>query len=339
LVVQAGLERKMLATVPLDALPTTHTERESLASAGLKVLGDLDELGADLLEARFGKRGRWFFELARGEDPRPVLGKALDEPVTRAIDWEVGLESKEALLFAFKRVLDGALAEVGRSGLGVRSVVVVLQSGVGWRWQRELTVERPTLRTAAFLTRFRQASRTLSGRPTRLEVVVGGCAPFGPRQIGLFEVVRDDEDEVERLVASLEGICGRGKVGTTVLLDDWRPERSFARAAFDPKPVNAPPTVDPGGASKFCGFRLFEPPVPLTETLVHPGTTLSVPHWVGPRSRITDVEGPYNLATGWWEEGDGVDRAYFVVSTEQGERARLFQCRKTGQWYADGVYD
>lgn len=330
-------QQRILDAVPIEALPLEAAERDSVHGAGLTTLGALRRLGADLLERRFGKRGRWFFELASGEDRRPLVGQPLDEPIAFSVELEPGIESSEALNFSLKRALDYVFSEVASRGLGVRSLVVTIASRHGWRWQRELKAERPTLEISVFLTRFRQVSASLAGQifPTTLEVSVTGCEPFRPRQSSLFEAAVSAE-HVQRLVATLEGICGSSHVGARVSLDSWRPERAFASAPF--RPDLSRDTTGGVTSGSSCGFRLFSPPVPLTLTRVIPGTPLSVRPWID-HTRVASVEGPFKLATAWWEDAGEVRRSYFVVSTEAGDHARLFRCDQSERWFADGIYD
>lgn len=48
--------------------------------------------------------------------------------------------------------------------------------------------------------------------------------------------------------------------------------------------------------------------------------------------------GPWGLEDGWWTE-DPAGRDYWDVELTAGGIYRLFRERRTGDWFADGVYD
>jgi DNA polymerase-4 len=73
-VVPPGSESAFLAPLPLRHLPglgPVATRR--LGQIGLKTVGDLVRVGADVLYPVLGKQGQGFLELARGEDDEPVM--------------------------------------------------------------------------------------------------------------------------------------------------------------------------------------------------------------------------------------------------------------------------
>jgi hypothetical protein len=48
--------------------------------------------------------------------------------------------------------------------------------------------------------------------------------------------------------------------------------------------------------------------------------------------------GPWALEEGWWR-GEPVARAYWDVELSGGGLYRIYQDRRTGDWFADGMYD
>lgn len=54
--------------------------------------------------------------------------------------------------------------------------------------------------------------------------------------------------------------------------------------------------------------------------------------------RVRVAAGPWRLEEGWWSE-DPVDRDYWDVELSGGGLYRVFQDRRSGGWWADGVYD
>ncbi|MBF6590166.1 MAG: DNA polymerase IV [Ktedonobacterales bacterium] len=74
LVVKPSMERAFLRPLPVGALGGVgpHT-RARLADLGITTVGELAAMCPRDLQAHFGKHGRWLWQLANGEDDRPVL--------------------------------------------------------------------------------------------------------------------------------------------------------------------------------------------------------------------------------------------------------------------------
>ena len=48
--------------------------------------------------------------------------------------------------------------------------------------------------------------------------------------------------------------------------------------------------------------------------------------------------GPWSLEDGWWNE-QPVERDYWDVELSGGRLYRIYRDRKSGEWFADGMYD
>jgi DNA polymerase-4 len=74
LVIRPGAEREFLRPLPVGVLSGVgpHT-RERLARQGIATVGDLAALDGAELSRRMGKQGLWLWQLAKGEDERPVV--------------------------------------------------------------------------------------------------------------------------------------------------------------------------------------------------------------------------------------------------------------------------
>jgi hypothetical protein len=48
--------------------------------------------------------------------------------------------------------------------------------------------------------------------------------------------------------------------------------------------------------------------------------------------------GPWSLEDGWWNE-QPVERDYWDVELSGGRLYRIYRNRKSGEWFADGMYD
>ena len=65
--------RRFLENLPLGKVPGVgRVTQQTFAAMNIHTCGDLQALTLEELNARFGKRGGYFYRLARGEDDRPV---------------------------------------------------------------------------------------------------------------------------------------------------------------------------------------------------------------------------------------------------------------------------
>jgi DNA polymerase IV (DinB-like DNA polymerase) len=83
-VVEPGEVRSFLAPLPVEEIhnvgPVTASE---LADLDIETAGDLASADPDVLEDRFGERGRTIYRFARGEDDREVTPKGLPKSLSK----------------------------------------------------------------------------------------------------------------------------------------------------------------------------------------------------------------------------------------------------------------
>jgi DNA polymerase-4 len=125
-VVAPGTEAAFLAPLPIRRLwgvgPRTE---ESLATLGVRTIGDLAALTPDRLERRLGTHGQDLVRLARGEDDRPV--HAGDGAKSVGHEHTFGTDTADVALL--RRTLLGLADDVGARlrGSGLRAHTVTLK--------------------------------------------------------------------------------------------------------------------------------------------------------------------------------------------------------------------
>ena len=148
-VVPPGREAAFLAPLSISDLwgvgPKTA---ERLRGAGLETIGDLAERPLPWLVDRFGSRGEWFWQLARGEDDRGVSvereTKSISSETTFAED--VGGEGK---LSAIVSEQAGSVANrLVEHGMRARTVQIKLRLSDFTTFTRQRTLPSPTLDAA-----------------------------------------------------------------------------------------------------------------------------------------------------------------------------------------------
>jgi nucleotidyltransferase/DNA polymerase involved in DNA repair len=98
-----ALERGELAALPLDLLPADQATRERFALFGLTAMGQLATLPRSAVGAQFGIAGERLQQLARGEDPRPLVPRRRPERLARRATFEPPAEGVGGIALALRR--------------------------------------------------------------------------------------------------------------------------------------------------------------------------------------------------------------------------------------------
>ncbi len=147
LVVKPGAEAAFLQPLPVGRLSGVgpHTQ-ERLAALGIATVGDLAARSRDALTAALGKQGAWLWQLAHGQDDRPVIA---DHGPPKSVSCEDTFERDIADLDRaseqVRRLADEVAARVARQRLMGR--VVTLK--VRWADFRIMTRQQPLAQLSA----------------------------------------------------------------------------------------------------------------------------------------------------------------------------------------------
>jgi nucleotidyltransferase/DNA polymerase involved in DNA repair len=102
------LDRGALADLPLSLLPADSATRQRFALFGLTTMGQLAALPRSAVGSQFGAIGERLQQLARGNDPRPLVPRRRPERLTA------------------ERTFETPLSDVGAAGLALRALVTEL---------------------------------------------------------------------------------------------------------------------------------------------------------------------------------------------------------------------
>ncbi len=103
-----ALERGELAELPLSLLPADAATRQRFTMFGLTGFGQLAALPRSAVGAQFGAAGERLQQLARGNDPRPLVPRRRPERLTA------------------ERTFEPPLTDVGAAGLALRALATEL---------------------------------------------------------------------------------------------------------------------------------------------------------------------------------------------------------------------
>jgi len=216
LIVPPGEERAFLAPLPVRAMWGVGPKMaERLEAQGIRTLADLQCLGDDALEARFGSTGRKFHAHACGIDERGVepggeAAKSISHETTFAEDLhEAG--RLHAVLLRLSQLVGRSLRD---GGLTCRTVTIKL------RWSDFKTItRRVTFRDGTDLDHdlYRAAKRLFDnawqpGQRVRLLGVGASQLSDGGQQLSLWQ---SGDDRDHRMQAALDTVRDRFGGGKT----------------------------------------------------------------------------------------------------------------------------
>jgi protein ImuB len=315
-----------LAPLPLACTRWPPKSLESLATMGVRTVGDCLRLPRDGLARRF----------------EPGMLRALDRAVGRAPDLRAAFVRRER--YVARRNLEPELSDTGRLG---RAIAPLLDDLCGYLQERGCAVDELEIRFAhrdAPATRVQlrfvepavQAERMtalLYERLARMELP-GPVRAARLRSGPLVEAQQETGDLFARgqrsatarpqFVERLRARLGAEAVHGIRLVPEHRPEAAWAVGKIGDSPLfrenrGQPPISRP--------LWLLAEPRPLDG--------LDCPCYEG---QLEIEDGPERIESGWWD-GRDVRRDYYVARTMTGVRLWVFRERRPeGRWFLHGVF-
>ena len=142
-VVDPSTIQGFLAPAPISLLPLSPDKRRRLERLGIRTLGDLADLPAAAVQARFGAKGRHAWELARGNDREPVRARLHPETVRESLTLPAPATSRETLLIAITRLVLRAFDRAALRNRHVRQVRLRASLEGGQAWEQVTTLREP----------------------------------------------------------------------------------------------------------------------------------------------------------------------------------------------------
>lgn len=345
-VVPPGEEVDFLAPLPLERLCPEVGVAATLERWGIRSVGELARLPPDQVASRLGETGRRLQAVARGRDPAPLAPREPPPSFREGMELEWPLVSLEPFLFLGRTALERLCRRLEARGLACARLDLALRLEPDGHDERSLELPAPTTEVKVLLTLVRL---DLEGR--RPGAPVAGFAftahPNAPRtaQLSLLGPEALAPDRLATTIARLFALLGPGRVGSPRPVDAHRPER-FELTPYEPPPPpplrEEAPRRRPGGG--LLTVRALRPPAELEVVAAEDrGRPLSVrpasPSG-GPRieGEVRVAAGPWRLEEGWWTD-EPADRDYWDVELAGGGLYRIYRDRRSGSWFADGIYD
>ena len=144
-VVPPGREAAFLAPLSISDLwgvgPKTA---ERLRGAGLETIGDLAERPLPWLVDRFGSRGEWFWQLARGDDDRSVAVERETKSISSETTFAEDVGGEQKLSTIVREQANSVANRLVEHGMRARTVQIKLRLSDFTTFTRQRTLSSPT---------------------------------------------------------------------------------------------------------------------------------------------------------------------------------------------------
>ncbi len=352
-----------------DVLATLHRW-------GVTTCGALARLPAAELQARLGERGLWLQRLSVGLDPRPLRVQPPEDDFSQSLALEWPIDGLEPLSFVLGRVLDPLCAHLEGRDRAAAVVRLSLQLTDRQVHVREIELPVPVrdarvLRTLLLLDLEAHPPQAAIDRLTvAVEAVPGRILQFS-----LLRKALPSDDQLAALQARLTALMGANRCGAPALVDSYRPG-DVALAPFVPSgtdddgdasallsALGMAATREAGRAREdareparegwldTAGYHVRRLRQPWPVVVVLGAKRIPTAIRFGVRSRdtafrdgpVTQAAGPWRSSGAWWQPSTDVDGAWdrdeWDIALESGAAYRIFQDRKTEQWWVEGEID
>lgn len=330
-VIPAGDEARHLGRLPLEALGLSAELLVSLRRYGVTRVSELARMPVDDAGLRLGEEAARAVRLARGEDDRPFVARALPTRFEEGVEFEWEVLTNEPLLFVTRRLLEALVARLTCRGLGAGSLVLSLDLASRVCDERLIPLATAT-RDVPSLFSLVRAALEKQAPPDAVRAMRIAAVPHALRasQLGLFDPPGPPPERLALIVTRLAALVGPDRVGTAVAPDTYRPHAA-AVAAFDP-----PRTArTPDAAGRPMALHVFRPPRP-AEVGLKGGRPADV-RAGDVRGRVVACGGPWRVEGEWWAGGfahEGYD-----VELEDGGLYLVARDPRTARWHLEGVYE
>jgi len=337
-VIPPSHEAIALSGLSLSVLGLSEDYAETLATWGIRTLGELAALPASDMVARLGPQAADWRKIAQGVLPHTF--QPIEDPFSleEFCAFETPVEQIDSLLFVGARMIDCLAARAGAHALSLASLDLHMQLDGGRTYRRAIRPALPTV-DRKFLLKLLQLE--VAAHPPEAAVLsLALSAQAGQSskvQLGLFAPQTPEPSRLDVTIARLKAIAGEDRVGSPVLEDTHRPG-SFRMESFAVTQSASAQAI--GSCTPRMALRRVRPPAQIRMQLAE-----SKPSAFRDREqsyRVAEAYGPWRSSGCWWstEPWDSEEWDVLAESNSGSSIACLLvrDCAQN-QWQLEAYYD
>jgi protein ImuB len=320
--------------LPIQSLKPSPEIENILRRWGIHTIGEFIVLQREDVAERLGAVALELFERVSPTAVRPLNIIKPSESFVEEMDFEVEVETTEALLFALKRFVEQLATRISFSHRVVSELQLRLSLSSGDKYDHTFKIPSPTSSVEMLFRMLHTHLETLRADSPiislRLEAV-----PCRPQldQFGLFESALRDPNQFAETLARLAALVGAERVGTPVVENSFRPD-SFRMQTPN---FEATGPFEISNSQSEIGLRLrrFRSPIDAHVEL-RDGKPVFV-NSLKLNCSVEQVSGPWRSSGDWWEREKLWDHNAWDIQASDGALYRVFQ--EGRNWFLEGVYD
>jgi protein ImuB len=321
-----------LAPLPLACTRWPEKSVQSLATMGVRTVGDCLRLPRDGFARRFAPELLLALDRALGRVPDPRAAFVPRPRFAARRDLEPELSDTARLGLAVEPLLEELCAFLRLRGHGVDALELTLLHREAPATRVRLRLVAPATQAAHIASLLREhLERQELPEPVRaLRLRSGPSVPVAAMDGDLFARHAQRTAGVPQLIERLRARLGADAVHGLRLVAEHRPERNWGHSPISASQRPMLKMAD----QKLGNVPYFHRPLwLLAEPLPLPGGER--PRYGGP---LELEEGPERIESGWWD-GHDVRRDYYVARDRAGARLWVFRERQDGgRWFLHGVF-
>jgi protein ImuB len=335
-------DEHLLGTLPLAALRLSPAVIQPLGRLGIDRIEQLDELPRSELFQRLGDEVNRRLDQLTGAIDEPIVVHQVRPELCRSWSFEPATTHTDTIHHVLGRLVEQLLRLLAEQNQGAVQLTCRFVCEGGQRVDIHPHFFQPTTEAGQVqeLALLQLDGQRFPSAVSRLVVTVTASAPLVWRQGEFFAVGAERHpQQLARLINQLSNRLGRDRVVRPVLRGEAQPERAFRDV----------PLITHGGrgrvrAAVTVASRPFERPLHLLTPPVAVEVIAALPD--GPPTRlhyqqqVYDVGcywGPERIQTGWWR-GRTIQRDYYRIEAETGNRFWVFRRLGDGRWFLHGEF-
>ncbi|MFZ0032934.1 MAG: hypothetical protein WAK84_13805 [Candidatus Cybelea sp.] len=344
---EPGMERELLAPLPLTLLEIDPAVVERLRLLGIERLGDLARLPHGPFVRRFGAAAAGWHELARGIDRRPFVPRGHAVAIEASIFGEGRATDEAQVFFALRMLLANVCADLDRCGkrAGALHLAIELEDADACEFDLPLALPTAHERSLFEMLRAKLEGTTFAAAIVGLRLQARQLEEGGEEQT-LFCAEDLDPQRVAVTIARLEAALG-AMVARARTRDSHLLEERFVYEPFKLSDAGGDAVVNPSEGSESRSQRVI-PQLRLLEVREVPVQLHGGEPAIVDRQAVRQCVGPWRIAERRVEEPilspstqlgiNSVEgRDEYDVVLEDGTFARIY--RQGSHWYLRGVFE